>query len=643
MSDRNSRQGTQLASGNRVMHESNAAKVQPIGVSEPESAPEQLRILIVDDSEDDADLLAMEIQRAGFKTVWERVETAGDMDRALAADTWQVILCDHSMPNFSSSLALQVLQKRKLDIPFIVVSGTIGEAAAVGAMKAGAHDYVLKDSLARLGPAIKRELREASARKVQREAFTALRESEERFGLALEGADLGFWDGDLTTGRLSVNDRTFRMLGYLPGDIDPTIAAWMALVHPDDLRIISAALKGAGKSRRETIEVVIRACTKSKDCRWLLVRGKVSEWGPDGIALRAAGTHLDITAQKQAEEELRLAARVFESTAEGILITDEAERIIAVNPAFTEVTGYTREQVLGKRPTILESGRHDAEFYTAIRAAVDKHGRWHGEVWNRTSSGEVKPYLMTLSMLKNDAGEVLNYVTVLRDISAIKQSQDQLEYLANYDALTGLPNRNLFYARLKVGLEKAARHQTSIAVVFIDLDNFKVINDTLGHDIGDLLLVEVAERLKKCVRQEDVVCRLGGDEFTVFMEEVLDTNTLVGTAQRLVDSISEAFHVGAQEIFVTGSIGISVFPNDGKTISELVKNADTAMYKVKEQGKNGFQFFREEMNTRAFERLFMVSGLRRALERNEFYLVYQPQIDLMTGRMQGAECLIRWE
>jgi diguanylate cyclase (GGDEF)-like protein/PAS domain S-box-containing protein len=350
----------------------------------------------------------------------------------------------------------------------------------------------------------------------------------------------------------------------------------------------------------------------------------------------------DVTRQKEQEEALRLAARVFESTAEGILITDPRSCIVAVNQAFTELTGYTEAEVRGRQPSLLASGRHDRRFFDEMWDGINRNGRWHGEVWNRTQAGEVRPYLITISALRDDHGTVLNYVGVLRDISTIKQSQQQLEYLANYDALTGLGNRNLFYTRLKVGIEKASRHRRQLAVVFVDLDNFKVINDTLGHDVGDVLLSEIAKRIKACVRQEDVVCRLGGDEFTVYVEDFIDAQALVGTAQRLTQAVSEPCHISGHDIFVTASVGISVYPNDGKTMSELLKNADTAMYKAKEQGKNGFQFFREDMNARAFERLVFVSGLRRALERGEFRLVYQPQVQLADRQVQGAECLLRW-
>ncbi|HZP86182.1 MAG TPA: EAL domain-containing protein [Burkholderiales bacterium] len=350
----------------------------------------------------------------------------------------------------------------------------------------------------------------------------------------------------------------------------------------------------------------------------------------------------DVTMQKRQEDELRLATRVFESTAEGILITDPAERIVAVNPAFAEMTGYSEEELRGKRPSVLASTRHDQAFFAQMWEAVHSTGRWQGELWNTTKAGEETPYLMTMSAVRDHEGDVINYVGVMRDISHIKRSQEQLEFLANYDSLTGLGNRNLFMSQLKVGLDRAARHHRRLALIFLDLDNFKSINDTLGHEVGDLLLAEVARRLKSTVRQEDVVCRLGGDEFTVYVEDFADPGALVGTAQRLVQSVSEPYHLGGHEVTVTASVGISIYPNDGTTITELVKNADTAMYKVKEQGRNGFQFFREDMNARAFERMVFVSGLRRALEREEFRLVYQPQVDLASGQVRAAECLLRW-
>jgi diguanylate cyclase (GGDEF)-like protein/PAS domain S-box-containing protein len=477
-----------------------------------------------------------------------------------------------------------------------------------------------------------------AAEALRREAEQALRASEAKFASVFRICPESISISDWATGEyLDVNDAYERVFGYsreqVVGRSSLELGVW---ADPVERQALLRHLERHGRvdafeGRMRRADGEIRIVQMSVDMLDMLGRRCLL------IVLR------DVTRQRAQEEELRLAARVFESTAEGILITDAQERIVAANPAFTELTGFSEDEVRGHTPSLLKSGRHDTRFFDELWDSINRAGRWHGELWNRTKSGEVRPYLMTVTALKDDRGVVLNYVGVMRDISTIKQSQQQLEYLANYDALTGLGNRNLFYTRLKVGIEKAQRHRRSLAVVFIDLDNFKVINDTLGHDVGDVLLSEVARRIKTCVRQEDVVCRLGGDEFTVYVEDFIDPEALVGTTQRLTQVISEPYRVGGQEIFVTASAGISVYPNDGKTMSELVKNADTAMYKVKEQGKNGFQFFREDMNARAFERLVFVSGLRRALDRNEFRLVYQPQVDLHSGRLRGAECLLRWQ
>jgi diguanylate cyclase (GGDEF)-like protein/PAS domain S-box-containing protein len=465
----------------------------------------------------------------------------------------------------------------------------------------------------------------------------ALRQSEAKFATVFRTCPEAISISTLDDGvYLEVNEAYERIFGYARAQVIGRSALDLG-VWVDALERTEMVRRLRQHGRVEDFEMRIRR--GGHEVRIGRLSGEVIEL--DGTAYVVVAAR-DVTRQKQQEDELRLAARVFESTAEGILITDPAQRIVAVNRAFTDMTGYGEGEVRGRRPTLLGDERHDEAFFAELWNSVHHTGRWQGELWGRSKSGEVRPYLMTVSTLHDEQGVVLNHVAVMRDISNIKQSQQQLEYLANYDALTGLGNRNLFLTQLKVGIERAARHRRGLALIFIDLDNFKVINDTLGHDVGDQLLSEVARRLKACVRQEDIVCRLGGDEFTVYVEDFADPQLLVSTAQRLVQAVSEPYQITGHDIFVTASIGISTYPNDGATISELVKNADVAMYKVKEQGRNGFQFFREDMNARAFERLVFVSGLRRALERNEFRLVYQPQVDLTDRRTRGAECLLRW-
>jgi diguanylate cyclase (GGDEF)-like protein/PAS domain S-box-containing protein len=366
----------------------------------------------------------------------------------------------------------------------------------------------------------------------------ALRQSEAKFATVFRTCPEAISISTLDDGvYLEVNEAYERIFGYARAQVIGRSALDLG-VWVDALERTEMVRRLRQHGRVEDFEMRIRR--GGHEVRIGRLSGEVIEL--DGTAYVVVAAR-DVTRQKQQEDELRLAARVFESTAEGILITDPAQRIVAVNRAFTDMTGYGEGEVRGRRPTLLGDERHDEAFFAELWNSVHHTGRWQGELWGRSKSGEVRPYLMTVSTLHDEQGVVLNHVAVMRDISNIKQSQQQLEYLANYDALTGLGNRNLFLTQLKVGIERAARHRRGLALIFIDLDNFKVINDTLGHDVGDQLLSEVARRLKACVRQEDIVCRLGGDEFTVYVEDFADPQLLVSTAQRLVQAVSEPYQI----------------------------------------------------------------------------------------------------
>jgi two-component system, chemotaxis family, CheB/CheR fusion protein len=350
----------------------------------------------------------------------------------------------------------------------------------------------------------------------------------------------------------------------------------------------------------------------------------------------------DMTQKHHAEDQLRLAAKVIDRAGEAIAITDAEGRIITVNDAFAKITGYRLDEVIGKTPALLKSGQHSKEFYDAMWRNLSEQGWWQGEVINRRKNGEHYPEWLTINSVHGNDGQLQNYVAIFSDITAIKNSQRRIEYMATHDELTGLPNRSLLMDRLKHGLAQARRQNQRLCVFFIDLDNFKHINDSLGHDVGDLLLKEAALRLRRCVRDSDTLARLGGDEFVAILQgiEIDETNQI---ASRIVDFLSASFPIAGKDLFVSASIGICCYPDDGNDSNTLLKNADTAMYRAKERGRNQYQFFAEEMKVLALQRLTLETGLRIALENNRLYMVYQPQIDMRTKEMIGAEALLRWE
>ncbi|MFJ4138584.1 phosphodiesterase DibA [Pseudomonas fragi] len=355
------------------------------------------------------------------------------------------------------------------------------------------------------------------------------------------------------------------------------------------------------------------------------------------------GMNPGLKRQRQDQERLRQAAVVFDCTREGVLVSDSRGVIVHVNRALVEITGYPAEEVLGRRPNMFKSGRHGPEFYQAMFKTIDEHGEWHGEIWNRRKSGEVYPQWQTVRAITDDKGLVSHYVAVFSDISAIKNSQTELARLVHHDPLTDLPNRLLFTDRTEQALASAQRHQTGCALLMIDLDHFKIINDSLGHNVGDLLLKAVAERLLRVFGKGFTVARLGGDEFAVLIDSCAQASQAAGLAQQVLEIMKGPFDVDKHQLFISASVGISVFPGDALNAEQLLRNADSALFKAKSSGREGYALYTEELTAHAQYRVEVASDLRRALEQQELRVYYQPVHELKTSRLIGVEALVRWE
>jgi diguanylate cyclase (GGDEF)-like protein/PAS domain S-box-containing protein len=370
-------------------------------------------------------------------------------------------------------------------------------------------------------------------------------------------------------------------------------------------------------------------------------RDEIGRMG-DAFNALAGSLQASLSQVKAGEEQLKLTAQVFHNSMEAIVITDTDNNIIQVNKAFTEITGYTQEEVLGKNPRILKSGHHPPEFYRVMWDILLTAGSWQGEVMDRRKNGEIYPKWLAVSALRNEEGRVANYVGSFTDISERKLSEEKILRLAYHDALTNLPNRLSLYERLKLAINLARRNNQQMAVMMLDLDRFKSINDTLGHNVGDELLVEVGKRLARSVRETDLVARLGGDEFVVVLTAIDTPSDAAEVAGKIIEAVSAPCLIGIHDLRTSPSIGICIYPNDADEISDLIRDADVAMYHAKDMGRGNYQFFTGEMNQIAMRRQAIEAALHTALENHEFVLYYQPQLDLRSGHLTGVEALIRW-
>ncbi|MDR4516231.1 MAG: EAL domain-containing protein [Nitrosomonas sp.] len=472
-------------------------------------------------------------------------------------------------------------------------------------------------------------------------AEAAQRKSEDIFRKAMLYAPIGITLQSTDNAILEVNPALCKILGYTKDELLQLDIR--TVIHPDDLAEHQQQQHQMLNGELDSIAVAKRYLHKNGQ----IIHVNLNK----ALVNRGANTpHYfisliqDITEQKKAEDELRLAASVFTNVLDGIIITDGNARIIKVNTAFEDILGYTAKEVIGKHTSMFKSHIHDKAFYAAMWHDINEKGSWHGEVWDRHKTGHLVPIWLSISALKKDNSKADHYIAVMYDMSEQKHYNEKINYLAHYDALTKLPNRTLFTERLEHAIAKARRNNTQLAILFIDLDNFKHINDSHGHPVGDELLCQVAARLNTIMRSSDTVSRHSGDEFTILIEDQINEDKVRLIAEKILTTIAKPFKLLPDgSTFISASIGLALFPDDGETVDTLLKHADLAMYRSKEAGRNHFHFYTQEMSNRMQERMLLYTDLHQALHKNKLQLYYQPIIDIHTKTHVGAEALLRWK
>ena len=472
----------------------------------------------------------------------------------------------------------------------------------------------------------------------RKQAELKLQQSEAHFRFVTESAQALFWmsgpDKLCTWFNKVWLDFTGRTMEQEMGN------GWVAGVHPDDVRRCNEIYL-SNFERREPFTMEYRLRRHDGEYRWIVDNG-APRFNVQGVFEGYIGSCFDITDRKRNEENLRITASVFDTTQEAILITDANNIITEANPAFTRITGYSRDEVLGRNPKLLSSGRHEKSFYAEMWRSLKQEKAWRGEIWNRRKTGESYAELLSISVICDDAGKVQRHVAVFSDISYLKEHEAALSRIAHYDALTGIPNRMLLADRMRQAIAQTAREQDMMAVCYLDLDGFKAVNDTLGHEAGDQVLIEIAKRLGNTVRGGDTVARLGGDEFVVLLLGLERGEECMATLARLLVAIAQPIPIRDNQVTLGASIGVSIYPLDDDHPDTLLRHADQAMYVAKQSGKNRFYIYDTVLDQRARNRQDFLQGIRHGLEQGQFELYYQPKINLKTGRLAGAEALIRW-
>lgn len=601
---------------------------------------EQIKILYLEDDIPLANLIKRKLERKGYHI--ELIADGQECVEAINRTPIDLLIVDYNTPSLNGLEVLQILQAADKMPLSIMVSGSNDVQIVIAAMKSGCSDYVIKEVnnyFDLLLVSVEKVLEKKRLIKEKDAAEMALIKSNQNLQRAQKQAKVGSWEyyPDKHTAIWSEQE-------YINFDCStderPNYSKYLRYIHPEDRERVE----------HQNTELLATKSPLDMDFRLQLNDGSIRylhsyteiDTDTQGQIKRIFGITKDITEEVNAAARLKQAATVFNNTSEAIFITDENNRIISINPAYTKITGYQEHEVLGKTPGIISSGHHDKAFFADFWHELLHNGQWQGEVWNRHKNGSIFPTWQSITAIKDITGKTTQFVSIFNDISTRKADEELIRYQANYDNLTGLPNRNLFLDRINVALTKAQRENKQLALLMIDLDRFKWINDTLGHKAGDIMLQETAKRLKNSVRNSDTVARLGGDEFIIIASELQHHADVEMIANKIFSSFKAPLLIDNHEVFIAGSIGISIYPNDGDTVEKLLMNADSAMYSAKENGRNRFHYFTPQLQAKAERHLQIVSLLQQALDKNEFEIYYQPIIDCKQQKIVSAEALIRW-
>ncbi len=612
---------------------------------------EKPKVLVVDDNR--SNLIAMR-KLLGRLNCEAKEASSGNEALAFCVNyDFALVLLDVDMPGMDGYEVARLLKEepttQQIPIIFVTASYEDQEHRLLG-YEAGAVDYIQKpvDDLILLSKVsifldLYNNRQIARCELIRSETMRiASAENEARFRQALTDAPIPIMlhteEGEVVL----LNRMWTELTGYTLYDIS-TVREWLVKAYRED-KLQEMQLVLEKQFAQDTWSFIGEYDIRSADgncLMWDIRSGPLAPL-PDGRRL-AITMAVDVTERKYAEEEMRLASLVFQNSSEGMTVTDADGIIFSVNPAFSQLTGYSPDEVIGKNPRILKSGRHDMAFYQAMWHDLNTSGHWEGEIWNRHKNGGIYAERLAINTIYNEDGTPHRRVALFSDITQKKASEELIWRQANFDPLTGLPNRSMFYDRLELEMKKARRSNSPLALLFLDLDEFKSVNDTLGHDMGDVLLKEATRRLRDCVRETDTVARLGGDEFTVILTDLDENHGVELVAKVILLKLAEPFLLDDKLVHVSVSIGITLYPEDAVTLDDLLKNADQAMYAAKDQGRNCFHYFTPAMQEAVQKRMQIANDLRIALSGEQFQLYYQPIVDMATGDIRKAEALIRWQ